>query len=173
MTITTESIEQALADERHLGWGYACTRDIESESKRDRLDRATVAVANELGLDAETFFHWTNSKYGRWLTDAVLGRGEPPTKATVRQLLNPSAIEQATEGVKPSFPIYQTTQYAGQDFFVDDVQAESPEQALDIFCERIGFKQYERKTDGSRVIADSTTTVARFYTYATKVREEV
>jgi hypothetical protein len=98
--ISTDTIERALADGRHLGFGYACTRDIESESKRQRLDRATVAVANELGLDDETFFHWANSKYGRWLADAVLGRDEPPTKATVRQYLNPPAVEQALDGVE-------------------------------------------------------------------------
>lgn len=97
MTITTENIGQALADERHLGFGYACTRDISSASKKAQLDNAVAGVANELGLDAETFFHWTNSKLGRWLADGVLGRGEPPTKETVRKYLNPEAVAEALD----------------------------------------------------------------------------
>ncbi len=94
--LTVQDLHETLADERHLGFGYACCRDL-PEATADRLDRAIVAVANEMELDRETLFHWSNSKYGRWLYDAVYGREEPPTQKTVRGLLNEAAIRRATE----------------------------------------------------------------------------
>jgi hypothetical protein len=100
MNLSTEDLQRTLSDERHLGWGYACCGDIESESTKERLDRAVVAVANDLGLDYEVLFHWSNSKYGRWLADGIIGCGESATRATVRRYLNPDAITAATEGVE-------------------------------------------------------------------------
>jgi hypothetical protein len=94
MPLTTTSLQNVLADERHLGFGYA-TSDVLPPSRRERLDRAVVAVANDLGLDEETLFHWTNSKYGRWLVDLVYGNDAPPTQATV-----PLAVEEALDGVE-------------------------------------------------------------------------
>lgn len=99
--LTVDDISRALADERHLGWGYTCTRDLGAEygrqSDQDQLDRNVVAVANELGLDYDTFFHWTNSKYGRWLADAVIGRNESVTEGTVRGCLNREAVAAAMD----------------------------------------------------------------------------
>jgi hypothetical protein len=89
--LTVDDLHATLADERHLGFGYACC-DVLPPGKRERLDRAIVAVANQLELDRETLFHWSNSKHGRWLADAAYGRDEPATRATVRTLLNPEAV---------------------------------------------------------------------------------
>ncbi len=99
MTLTTTDLHETLADERHGGWGYACCSDL-PRSKREPLDRAIIGVANEMNLDRERLFHWSNSKYGRWLYDAVYGNDKPPTRATVRELLNPEAMRLATEGVE-------------------------------------------------------------------------
>lgn len=96
--LTTDDLERTLADDRHLGFGYACTLDIASSSKRVSLDRAIVAVANELGLDYEQLFDWSNSKYGRWLADAVVGRGAKPNRETVRYFLNEDALAVLAEG---------------------------------------------------------------------------
>lgn len=93
-SLTVTDLRQTLADERHLGFGYACCSDL-PETTRERLDRAVVAVANELHLSPEDLFHWSNSKYGRWLYDAVQGNDKPPTRATVRDLLNPEAVRLA------------------------------------------------------------------------------
>jgi hypothetical protein len=87
--LTIQDLHETLADERHLGWGYA-GRDRLAASKRDRLDRAVVAVANELGLDTETLFHWSNSKNGRWLIDEATDSA--PTRDLVRKHLNPDAV---------------------------------------------------------------------------------
>lgn len=94
--LTVADLHATLEDERHLGWGYACTRDL-GESVVARLDRNVVHVANELGLDYERLFHWANSKYGRWLTDGLWGRAERPTRETVRVYLNGDAVAKAME----------------------------------------------------------------------------
>lgn len=92
--LTTDDLDAALNDEDHLGWGYSGASSYLSDSKRERLDRAVVAVANELGLSKRELFHWTNSKYGRWLTDTV----ESPSKASVREYLNADAMQVLKEG---------------------------------------------------------------------------
>jgi hypothetical protein len=91
--LTTADLEATLDDGRHLGFGYACSRDLAART-RARLDRAVVAVANELGLDAEQLFQWANSKGGRWLTDAVAGRDEAATRATVRKYLSADFVRE-------------------------------------------------------------------------------
>ena len=96
--LTTSDLEAALGDERHLGFGYAISRDL-GESRRKRLDRAVVRVANDLDLDAETLFHWANSKWGR-LVDGVYGRNESPSSETVRNYLNEKAVAEALDGVE-------------------------------------------------------------------------
>jgi hypothetical protein len=98
--LTIEDLHQTLCDDRHLGYGYACCTDIESTSKRLRLDKSIVAVANELGLDYETLFHWSNSKNGRYLADGILGCNESPSRENVRHYLNPTAVELSLEGVE-------------------------------------------------------------------------
>lgn len=100
--LRVEDLERALADERHLGWGYA-GRGYLAKATADRLDRAVVTAANELGLDYETLFHWTNSKNGRWLADAACDQNRP-TSAEIRDLartyLNPATIASALDGVE-------------------------------------------------------------------------
>lgn len=89
--LTVEDLRKALyEDDRHLGWGYGESSYL-PEGKRNRLDRAVVAVANELGLDYESLFHWSNSKYGRHLCDTAIY--ESPTRETVRGYLNRKAID--------------------------------------------------------------------------------
>jgi len=89
--LTVADLHATLADERHLGWGYACTSDL-PQGKRDALDRAIVGVANEEGLTAEELFDWSNSKWGRWLTDDLMGRNGRPTRANVRRYLTRAII---------------------------------------------------------------------------------
>jgi hypothetical protein len=96
--LTTEDLTTALNDDRHQGWGYAEADLIGSTSKRERLDRVVVAVANELGMNAEQLFEWTNSKYGRWLTDDVHGCNASPSTPTVRRYLNAEALFVLAEG---------------------------------------------------------------------------
>lgn len=93
--LSMDDLDAALGSEDHLGYGYAISSDLPSR-KRLALDHSVVAVANDLDLDAETLFHWTNSKWGRWLVDGVYGRDETPTKATVEKYLNPKAVAEAT-----------------------------------------------------------------------------
>lgn len=95
-TLSVEDLHRTLEDERHLGFGYACC-DVVTGSRAGRLDSAIVYVANELGLSYEDLFHWSNSKYGRWLADGVYGRDESPTRATVRHYLNPEAVRVSQE----------------------------------------------------------------------------
>lgn len=86
--LTVEDLHATLEDEDHLGFGYACCHDDLPAGKLRRLDAAIVAVANEEHLSHEDLFKWSNSKYGRWLADAVHGRDATPTRETVRQLLS-------------------------------------------------------------------------------------
>jgi hypothetical protein len=95
-TLTLDDLEDCLNDEEHLGWGYAI-RDNLSASRQARADKAVVAVANELGLTKRQLFHWTNSKYGRWMIDGMYGRDEGISRATVRNYLNHDAVAIATE----------------------------------------------------------------------------
>ena len=88
---TKEDVYEALNDDRHGGWGLATAAYSLSDSIRERLYAAVAAVANELGLDEEDFFLWTNSKSARWLVDSI--PPSPPTRATVRKYLNVEAIE--------------------------------------------------------------------------------
>lgn len=91
--LTVTDLHNTLLDERHLGWGYACT-DVLSDSIRSRLDRAIVGVANEEGLTYEELFTWSNSKEGRWLADAVYGRDANPSRATVRLRLSRKIVDE-------------------------------------------------------------------------------
>jgi hypothetical protein len=96
MTLTAADVAATLDNPEHLGFGYARTRaDGLPEATVTALDAAVAAVANELGLTAGQLFHWSNSKHGRWLTDAVWGRGEPATPATVREYLTARTVAQA------------------------------------------------------------------------------
>lgn len=93
-TLTVADLVAALNDERHLGWGYA-TREYLSESRRERLDRAVLAVANSLGLSAEDLFHWTNAKFGRHLVD--MASSGKINHDLVRGYLNAEAVAQAKD----------------------------------------------------------------------------
>lgn len=100
--VTVEALHATLEDERHGGWGYQCVADVVTGVRRERLDKAIVSVANELRLNDELLFHWSNSKNGRWLADAVYGCSESPSRETVRKLMGPRAMRRATEGVEIS-----------------------------------------------------------------------
>lgn len=89
--LTVTDLHDTLAHEEHLGWGYACL-DVLSPSRRERIDRAIVAVANDLGLTTDELLMWSNSKHGRWLADRVHGNDASPNRATVRKELNADVI---------------------------------------------------------------------------------
>lgn len=94
--LTAADVAATLDDPRHLGYGYNETRKHGMPTaKMAALDRAVAAVANELGLTAEALFHWSNSKHGRWLDDAIDGREEGPSLDTVRKHLNRRAVQEA------------------------------------------------------------------------------
>ena len=97
--LTVADLHATLNDGRHLGFGYAEV-DIYVEGKtREQLDATIVEVANELGMSREDLFHWSNSKYGRWMGDAVYGRNAPPNRETVESLLSPEAIRFSQDGI--------------------------------------------------------------------------
>jgi hypothetical protein len=83
--LTVADLDRAIRDERHLGFGYATSRDI-SAGRRKALDLAVVEVANDLGVDYETLFVWSNSKNGRWLVDEASGIA--PSRTLVLRYLN-------------------------------------------------------------------------------------
>lgn len=90
-TLTVEDLLNTVADDRHLGWGFACVTGYGlNDEEFGRTMRNVVAVANELGLDYEDLFMWSNSKNGRWLSDQMDRRA--PSKRLVRMFLNPDAI---------------------------------------------------------------------------------
>lgn len=88
--LTLTDLRNATNDDRHNGFGYAESRYL-SDSRRERLDRAVVAVANELGLTYETLFLWADSKYGRHLCD--MASHENPTRKLVRLYLSQTAMQ--------------------------------------------------------------------------------
>lgn len=91
--LTVEDLRATIADERHLGFGYACRAEDLSAAQAARVDRAVVAVANSLGLDRDDLFAWSNSMWGRWLHDGIQERDENPIGApTVRRYLNAEII---------------------------------------------------------------------------------
>lgn len=72
--LTVEDLHATLEDERHLGWGYATTEELNDRERRN-LDVVVIEIANEQGWTKDQLFEWSNSKYGRWLSDLVYGRG--------------------------------------------------------------------------------------------------
>jgi hypothetical protein len=92
--LTVADLERALLDERHNGWGYA-TRYGLSESRRRQLDGTVVGVANELGLDTDQLFAWTDCKSARWLVDAA--SGGRINRHLVRGFLNEREVKAAQE----------------------------------------------------------------------------
>jgi hypothetical protein len=95
--LTVADLRRTLEDERHHGAGFTDC-DVLDKRRYAQVERKVVEVANELGLSYDLLFHWSNSKYGRWLADAVYGRGEDVDTA-VRGHLNREAMVWATEGV--------------------------------------------------------------------------
>lgn len=96
MSLGLQDLDDAVEDQRHLGWGYSTKSGLPNRAQAT-LDCAVIDVANELELNYEELFHWTNSKYGRWLVDTI--GGKTPTKAAVRKYLNAEAVKDAQEGV--------------------------------------------------------------------------
>lgn len=82
--IYSRDIEAMLTDERHLGFGLATIRLL-PEHLRTSTIQAVVRQANSWGLDYEQTFHWTNSKYARWLVDDV-GSGKLPSRVVKHQM---------------------------------------------------------------------------------------
>lgn len=79
--IVGTDLQDALQDDRHLGWGYALTRSL-GPAFCKKLDREVVDAANDLELTYEELFNWANSKAGRWLSDQFDGT---ETQREIRQ----------------------------------------------------------------------------------------
>lgn len=79
-------------------FGYAQLERLNSQ-KRARIERALVAVANELQLSLDELRVWSASKWVRWLCDGVKGRNEPPTRETLRRYLNEEIVANLLEEV--------------------------------------------------------------------------
>lgn len=96
--LTLADLERALEDDRHNGWGYATSRSgWLSPTAMARLDCRVIDTANQLGLDYEELFQWTDSKYGRHLVDTI-GGVRDVTFAAVRPYLNENAMQVLREG---------------------------------------------------------------------------
>lgn len=67
------------ADDRWLGFGYLGERRnaLQGHSalveRVPAIDALVIAHATAAGWDADTLFHWANSKDGRWFADVVFG----------------------------------------------------------------------------------------------------
>lgn len=71
--LTTDDLNAALNDERHLGFGYATRRHLDDAELEARIDAAVIAEANAKQMTREQLFDWANSKNGRWLVDMCSG----------------------------------------------------------------------------------------------------
>jgi hypothetical protein len=96
--LTETHLHEALEDERHHGWGYA-GRSYLSAARRDLLDRLVLDAANDLGLTREELFQWTDSKYGRHLTDEASGRSANLRPLVARYLNADAILSLRKEGV--------------------------------------------------------------------------
>lgn len=95
--IAAADLQGALQDDRHFGWGYACTRK-HGPAFCKKLDREVVDAANELELGYEELFAWANSKNGRWLDDQLDGtETQREVRETVRCYLDASAMNWLAE----------------------------------------------------------------------------
>lgn len=97
--LTVNDLVAALAREDHHGWGYSTRRYLDDKRQRE-LDAAVVEVANELMINYDALFEWSDSKWGRWLVDAVHGRDEPATVETVRGCLSKATLKDLGIDVK-------------------------------------------------------------------------
>jgi hypothetical protein len=96
--LTLADLDRALEDERHMGYGYAIASDL-TPHKRERLNRAVIAVANQLGMNYQQLFEWTNSKYGRHLAGYVEHNELPASQESVRQYLHLNALRVLEAGL--------------------------------------------------------------------------
>ena len=95
MTLVLDDLDAALEDGRHNGWGYLTSRHLRVRQAA-ALDIAVIDVANELGLNYEDLFSWTNSKNGRWLVDGIESDTKPTAKL-VREYLNEETMQRLRE----------------------------------------------------------------------------
>lgn len=83
--LTQRDLENALLDERHLGYGYRAS-DRLRRTEAMKLDTLVVERANELGLDYEDLLAWANSKEARWLAEGYYAGHEPTAEQVARAL---------------------------------------------------------------------------------------
>jgi hypothetical protein len=83
--LTVADLERALADDRHLGYGFAERRNL-TAARSQQMGRAIIREANALGLDYEALFHWTNSKHARWACDEAGDAGSNLNQIVARYL---------------------------------------------------------------------------------------
>lgn len=96
--LTAADVEAALADDRHLGYGFH-ERALLPAASQVRLTRVVAEIATEAGWAYEDLFHWTNSKFGRHLISDVMGprlNGEA-LRHVVRNYINEATRQQSQE----------------------------------------------------------------------------
>jgi hypothetical protein len=70
--VTTATVLDAIADERHYGFGLATIAQLD-QPRRQALLIAVAARLGELGASYEDVFHFTNHRNGRWAVDVASG----------------------------------------------------------------------------------------------------
>jgi hypothetical protein len=80
---TTADLEAMYRNDEWLGFGYLgerrnllTSRDEEVPARPDLVamaDNMAIAEANRLGLTADQFFAWANSRVGRYYADCMFG----------------------------------------------------------------------------------------------------
>lgn len=73
--LTTLDIALGYEDGRWQGWGYLGARENAPEHQADLADQIVLLFANTAGWDADTLFHWMNSRTGRHFGDLAFGGG--------------------------------------------------------------------------------------------------
>lgn len=79
--LTIEDIKAGYDNEAWMGWGYLGEREtaaLDSEvtiATIDRADALALRLANEIGMTADQFFAWLNSRPGRHYADATIHGG--------------------------------------------------------------------------------------------------
>lgn len=69
--LTTNDLDRALRDPRHLGSGWAYANTVLGADDVANANDLIIEHANELRIGYEDLFEWSNSKHGRYLAWAI------------------------------------------------------------------------------------------------------
>jgi hypothetical protein len=91
--ITKTDLLATLEDDRHLGFGFAESQYLPAR-EADRVARLVAAEMTAQGWTLEDAFAWSNSKYGRWLSDEWHGprKSTDEARAVVSRYVNPQTL---------------------------------------------------------------------------------